>query len=151
VRYQKPYLLKLQDRSLWVTAQGVATLHNTREYIAEFTTLVSGLVQQPWALVLDLRGWQPSPMEVFELLRQHSRWCFAQQLLHVEIIQPADPLLVWQYLKATEVERPDALVRNFAADETAARLSLQAAGFLTADMTDAALLPEVETVAMSQI
>ena len=39
-------------------------------------------------------------------------------------------MLTWQYLKATEVEKPAYLTRHIAEDEESARMFLQAAGYL---------------------
>ena len=39
-------------------------------------------------------------------------------------------MLAWQYLKATEVEKPTYLTKHIAEDEESARLYLQAAGYL---------------------
>jgi hypothetical protein len=65
-----------------------------------------------------------------DLLKQNSVWAFAHNLHHVELLLPADEMLTWQYLKATEVEKPAYLTKHIAEDEESARLYLQAAGYL---------------------
>jgi hypothetical protein len=96
----------------------------------DFQQLVAPLLADKWGLLLDIRQWQPSPQPVFEIFRELARWSFENQLRQVEVIQPQDPLLLWQYLKTTEVERPADVVRKIQDDEISARLSLQAAGYL---------------------
>ena len=65
-----------------------------------------------------------------QLLKQNSEWAIANNLHHVELLLPADEMLTWQYLKATEVEKPEYLTRHIAESEESARLNLQAAGYL---------------------
>ncbi len=126
----KAYQLQLMDQVLWVQVFGVSTLLGTEEYIRDFRALVTPLVAKPWAVLLDIRQWQASPAQSLELLKQNSVWAIANNLHHVELLLPADQLLTWQYLKATEVEKPEYLTRHIAEDEESARLSLQAAGYL---------------------
>lgn len=126
----KAYQLKLMDQVLWVQVFGVSTLLGTEEYIRDFRALVAPATKKPWAVVLDIRQWQASPAQSFELLKQNSVWAIANNLHHVELLLPADQMLTWQYLKATEVEKPDYLTRHTAEDEESARLYLQAAGYL---------------------
>lgn len=126
----KAYQLKLIDQVLWVQVFGVSTLLGTEEYVRDFEALVAPVTAKPWAIVLDIRKWQASPAQSFELLKQNSVWAIANNLHHVELLLPADQMLTWQYLKATEVEKPDYLTRHTAEDEESARLYLQAAGYL---------------------
>jgi hypothetical protein len=126
----KAYQLKLMDQVLWVQVFGVSTLLGTEEYIRDFRALVAPATAKPWAVVLDIRQWQASPAQSLELLKQNSVWAIANNLHHVELLLPADQMLTWQYLKATEVEKPEYLTRHTAENEESARLFLQAAGYL---------------------
>ena len=128
-RDQKAYQLKTVRQIILARAEGVSTVAQTEAYIEEFQHLVRHFANKPWALILDLRLWQPSPLPVFELLRKHTLWCFEQQLTHVELIQPNDAVLAWQYIKATDVEKPKGIVRKLAENEEQAMKSLEAAGF----------------------
>jgi hypothetical protein len=129
-RQTKAYQLQLLDQVLWVRAFGVSSVLGTEEYIRDFRALASSVLNQPWAVVLDIRQWQASPAQSLDLLRQNSEWAFAQNLHHVELLLPGDEMLTWQYLKATEVEKPTYLTKHIAEDEESARLYLQAAGYL---------------------
>jgi len=126
----KAYQLQLMDQVLWVQVFGVSSLLGTEEYIRDFRALVAPIVAEPRAVVLDIRQWQASPAQSLDLLKQNSVWAFAHNLHHVELLLPADEMLTWQYLKATEVDKPAYLTRHVAEDEESARLFLQAAGYL---------------------
>lgn len=126
----KAYQLQRIDQVLWVQVFGVSSLLGTEEYIRDFRVLVDSIVAQPWAVVLDIRQWQASPAQSLDLLKQNSVWAFSHNLHHVELLLPADEMLTWQYLKATEVDKPAYLTRHVAEDEESARLFLQAAGYL---------------------
>ncbi|MBU0912054.1 MAG: hypothetical protein KKF22_05905 [Gammaproteobacteria bacterium] len=126
----KAYQLQLMDQVLWVQVFGVSSLLGTEEYVRDFRALVTPIVAQPWAVVLDIRQWQASPAQSLDLLKQNSVWAFAHNLHHVELLLPADEMLTWQYLKATEVDKPAYLTKHIAEDEESARLFLQAAGYL---------------------
>ena len=130
MKYKKPYQLALEQRTLILRAEGVSTLLSAEELSHDYQKLVAPLLDEKWGLLLDIRQWQPSPQHVFDVLRQLVSWSFAHQLRQVDVIQPNDPVLLWQYLKSTDVERPDDVVRKIHDDEIAARLSLQAAGYL---------------------
>lgn len=126
----KAYQIQQIDQVLWVQVFGVSTLLGTEEYVRDFRTLVAPATAKPWAVVLDIRQWQPSPAQALELLKQNSVWAIANNLHHVELLLPTDELLTWQYLKATEVQKPAYLTRHIAEDEASARQFLQAAGYL---------------------
>ena len=126
----KAYQLQLMDQVLWVQVFGVSSLLGTQEYVRDFRALVTPIMAQPWAVVLDIRQWQASPAQSLDLLKQNSVWAFAHNLHHVELLLPADEMLTWQYLKATEVEKPAYLTKDIAEDEESARMFLQAAGYL---------------------
>jgi len=126
----KAYQLQLIDQVLWVQVFGVSTLLGTEEYVRDFRALVAPVVAEPWAVVMDIRQWQASPSQSLDVLRQNSVWAFAHNLHHVELLLPEDEMLTWQYLKATEVEKPAYLTRHIAENEESARLYLQAAGYL---------------------
>ena len=126
----KAYQLQLIDQVLWVQVFGVSTVLGAEEYIHDFRATVAPILAKPWAVVLDIRQWQASPAQSLDLLKQNSVWAFAHNLHHVELLLPADEMLTWQYLKATEVEKPAYLTRHIAEDEESARMFLQAAGYL---------------------
>ncbi|WP_337878723.1 hypothetical protein [Rheinheimera sp.] len=126
----KAYQLKLEQRVLWVKAIGVSTVLQTEEYIKAFRETVQPVLHEPWAVVLDMSLWQPSPAQSFALLQDNSVWALAHNLKHVEILLPADPILTWQYLKATDTDKPLDLTRHLASDEQDARQSLIQAGFI---------------------
>jgi len=130
MKHKKPYQLDLEQRTLILRAQGVSTLLSAEDLARDYQKLVAPLLDDKWGLLLDIRQWQPSPQPVFEVLRHLVSWSFAHNLRQVDVIQPNDPLLLWQYLKSTDVERPDDVLRSIHDNETAARLSLQAAGYL---------------------
>ena len=97
----------------------------------ELRTLVQRVITQPWAAVLDIRHWQLSPAPVFSILKENTLWCFEHNLQHVETIYADNAVVMWQFVKATEVsDRPENLVSQVAEDEHAARKSLQTAGYL---------------------
>lgn len=130
MKQTKAYQLTVQDRTLWVRANGVSTLLVAADYQRDFKTAAQPLLSNHWAAVVDMRLWQVSPQQVFDLFKAVVSWSYKNRLKHVEVIKPADPLLLWQYLKATDVEQPMDVVRNFVDDEETARLHLQAAGYL---------------------
>lgn len=129
-RQTKAYQIQQIDQVLWVQVFGVSTLLGTEEYVRDFRALVAPATAKPWAVVLDIRQWQASPAQSLELLKQNSVWAIANNLHHVELLLPTDELLTWQYLKATEVQKPAYLTRHIAEDEASARQYLQAAGYL---------------------
>ncbi|WP_306520906.1 hypothetical protein [Rheinheimera sp.] len=131
MKHIKAYQLEVQQRTLWVRANGVSTLLVASDYQKDFKAAAQPLLGSEWAVVVDMRLWQMSPQQVFDLFKAVVSWSYTNQLKHVEVIKPADPLLLWQYLKATDVEQPDDVIRNFVDDEETARLHLQAAGYLT--------------------
>lgn len=130
MKQTKAYQLAVQHRTLWVRANGVSTLLVAADYQRDFKIAAQPLLGNHWAVVVDMRLWQVSPQQVFELFKAVVSWSYANQLKHVEVIKPEDPLLLWQYLKATDVGQPDDVIRNFVDDEETARLHLQAAGYL---------------------
>ncbi|RVU37312.1 hypothetical protein EOE67_10500 [Rheinheimera riviphila] len=130
MKYKKPYQLALEQRTVILRAQGVSTLLSAQDLALDYQKLVVPMLDEKWGLLLDIRQWQPSPQPVFEVLRQIVSWSYEHNLRQVDLIQPNDPLLLWQYLKSTDVTRPDDVIRNIHDDETVARLSLQAAGYL---------------------
>lgn len=126
----KAYRISIEDRTIWVTVQGVSTVLTTRDYIQELKRKVKNLSFAPWAIVLDLRKWEASPAEIFLMLQQATSWCLEHNLRHSETLLPENTLLMWQFVKTTDVDKPDFLTSNIAVDDEAARLSLQAAGYL---------------------
>lgn len=132
MKAKKAYKLNLQDKVLWVVADGYWTLATAKAYVKEFRSLVQPIVTEPWALVLDIRAWQISPAEVFELLVDNTNWCYQHKLQHVETLCADNALVMWQFAKATLAEKPAYLVSQIAADEQSAKQALFDAGFLGA-------------------
>jgi hypothetical protein len=128
---RKVFSLSLEQRVLWVTADGIWNNRTAKDYVTQFRQLVQPIITQPWAVVLDIRHWQLSPADVFSILRDNTQWCFSHNLSHVETIYADNAVVMWQFVKATEVtNRPDNLISQVAKDEQTARNVLQAAGFL---------------------
>lgn len=130
LNHNPAFELVLEDQTLWVRAFGVWTVRDVDEYVRAFRELVAPVIQQPWALVLDVRQWQTSPAEIFTAALDNSEWCIAHQLAHVIALVPDDHLVGWQFIKATSVDLPGHLVRQRAASDSEARQSLLAAGFI---------------------
>lgn len=130
MKNKKAFSLNLEQRVLWVRADGIWNNRTAHDYVTELRQLVQPILAEPWAIVLDIRHWQLSPAEVFSVLNDNTRWCFEHNLRHVETIYADNAVVMWQFLKATDAVKPDNLVSQVATDETAARQSLQAAGFL---------------------
>jgi len=130
MKQHKAYQLTLEKRTVWVKATGIVTVRSAGDYQRDLKQLVQPLLGSPWALVMDVRSWQPSPLAVIDILKEVSLWCFANQLKFVVVLQPNDALLAWQYLKATDVTKPADLIRHLVADDQQARQQLTVAGFL---------------------
>lgn len=130
MKQHKAYQLTLEKRTVWVKATGIVTVRSAGDYQRDLTQLVQPLLGAPWALVMDVRSWQPSPLAVIDILKEVTLWCFANQLKFVVVQQPNDALLAWQYLKATDVVKPADLIRHLVSDDQQARLLLSEAGFL---------------------
>ncbi len=130
MKRQEAYQLRLESRTVWVKPKGVITVTSAKQYQHDLQQLVQPLIGRPWAMVMDLTNWQPSPLPVVDVLKQITLWCFANQLTHVALIQPDNPLLTWQYLKATDVDKPANFVRVQVSTEFEARQQLVNAGFL---------------------
>lgn len=127
---QKPYLLKLEQKVLWVRATGLWTSSHAEQYVKEFRQLVQPIINEPWALVLDMRQWEICPSDVLIRCVENTQWCYAHQLAHVETIYADNTMVLWQFAKATAAVKPHHLVSVAAVDEQAARDSLLRAGFL---------------------
>lgn len=130
MKAKKAFQLNLQDKVLWVAADGFWTLATAEAYVKEFRALVKPIVAAPWAIVLDIRAWQVSPAEVFDLLVENTNWCYQHNLQHVETICADNALVMWQFAKATLAEKPAHLVSQIAADEQSAKQALIEAGFV---------------------
>lgn len=130
MKRQQAYQIRLESRTVWVKPKGIITVLSAKDYQHDLQQLAQPLIGTPWAMVMDLTNWKPSPLPVVEVLKQITLWCFANQLTHVALLQPDDPLLTWQYLKATDVEKPADLVRFQVSTELEARQQLVNAGFL---------------------
>ena len=131
MKNKKAFSLAVEQRVLWVRADGIWNERTAKDYVLELRTLVQGLIAQPWAIVLDIRHWQLSPAAVFGILKDNAHWCFEHNLMHVEIIYADNAVVMWQFEKATEVDnRPASLISQVAIDDKAARIALQTAGYL---------------------
>ncbi len=130
MKRHQAYQLHAEGQTIWVKPNGILTMRSAQEYQHELKQLAQPIVGKPWAMVMDLTCWQPSPLPVVDILKQVSSWCFAHQLTHVALILPPDPLLTWQYLKATDVAKPADFVRYQVANVQEARQVLADAGFL---------------------
>lgn len=133
MKTKKAFQLSLRGKVLWVAADGLWTLATAEAYVKEFRALVKPIVAKPWAIVLDVRAWQVSPAEVFDLLVDNTTWCYQHNLTHVETICADNVLVMWQFAKATLAEKPAYLVSQIAADAQQAEQALLAAGFIDAD------------------
>ncbi len=131
MKQHKAYQLKLETRTVWVKAIGIASMRSASDYQRDLKQLVQPLLGAPWALVMDVRSWQPSPLQVIDIFKEVTLWCFANQLKFVVLQQPDDALLAWQYLKATDVAKPADLIRHIVTEDQQARLLLTEAGFLS--------------------
>lgn len=131
MKNKKAFSLNLEQSVLWVRADGVWNDTTAKAYVEEFRRLVQPILTGPWAVVLDIRHWQLCPAQVFSLLKDNTRWCFEHNLRHVETIYAENAVVMWQFVKATDTAKPVDLVSQVAADDTAARKALQAAGYLT--------------------
>lgn len=127
---KKPFAIKLEQRVLWVAAQGLWTSTTAEQYVQEFRRLVKPIIAEPWALVLDIRHWQICPADVLQRCVENTEWCYQHHLAHVETIYADNSMVLWQFAKATTATKPEQLVSQAAADEQAARLALLRAGFL---------------------
>lgn len=131
MKHKKPFTLQLADRMLLVTAQGVWTLADAKEYVRQMRMLVDPILAQQWAAILDCRAWQMSPAEVFSLLQDNTQWCFERNLMMAVTVLPDDPLLRWQFSKATAMEKPSGFISQFSDDVATAREAVRAAGYLS--------------------
>ncbi|WP_213995659.1 hypothetical protein [Arsukibacterium sp.] len=131
MKNKKAFSLNLEQRVLWVRADGIWNARTAKDYVQEFRQLVQPIMARPWAVVLDIRNWQLSPADVFSLLKDNTYWCFQHNLSHVQTIYADNAVVMWQFVKATEVSnRPVNLISQTADSEDTARSVAQAAGFL---------------------
>lgn len=130
MKHKKPFALELTAKVLTVTAFGVWTLADTKDYVLKMRQLAKPLLDNDWAIILDVRLWQMSPAEVFALLSDNTLWCYQHNLKCAVTLLPDDKLLQWQFVKSTETTRPEDFVSHVATDDAAARAILGAAGYL---------------------
>lgn len=130
MKHKQPFFLIVKDRVLQVTANGVWTLTDATEYVDQLRNLVQPLINEPWAIILDARDWHVSPAEVFALLRDNTQWCFQHKLMYAVTLLPDDSMLQWQFIKATDIEKPQGFESHFVNNEPAAEVLLRAAGYL---------------------
>lgn len=130
MKHCKPFSLELTDRVLRVTAFGVWTLVDAREYVRQMRLLVQPVINNDWACILDARLWKMSPAEVFSLLRDNTLWCYQRKLMYAVTLLPDDKMLQWQFIKTTEMEKPEGFVSRLAEDDLAAYALLRAAGYM---------------------
>lgn len=131
MKHSKPFSLELTDRVLRVTAYGVWTLVDAREYVQQMRALVQPVIKGNWGCILDARLWQMSPAEVFSLLRDNTLWCYQRNLMYAVTLLPDDKMLQWQFIKTTGMEKPEGFVSRLAEDELAAYDLLRAAGYMS--------------------
>ena len=127
MKHKVAFHLQLEQRLLVVTANGVWTLNDAKEYVQALRKLVQPITGRPWAIIMDTSAWQLSPADVFAVLQDNTRWCFENQLAMAVTILPEDTLLRWQFGKATAINKPDGFISEFAADVATARQMVQAA------------------------
>lgn len=130
MKRQQAYQIHTEGQTIWVKPLGIVTTRSAQDYQHDLKQLAQPFIGRPWAMVMDLTYWQPSPLPVVDILKQVTAWCFANQLKQVALIQPQDPLLMWQYLKSTDVTKPTDLVRYQVCNAQEARQVLAKAGFL---------------------
>ncbi|MCH8538010.1 MAG: hypothetical protein LAT66_09595 [Alkalimonas sp.] len=129
---KKRFQIVVEERVIWVKAMGTWTSLTVTDYVTELRAQVQRLIQNPWAIVLDAREWQACPADVFAQLQAKTDWCLQHQLKFGVVLLPEQPLLCWQFAKATEGERPEGYQKVVVADEAEARSVLKQAGFITA-------------------
>lgn len=129
---QQFYQLKVIDKTLWVTAYGSSKLSVVQAYVRDFRAEASALIAKPWACVLDLREWQPSPHEALALLQDNTRWCYQHRLQLGIAIVPDNAVSAWQYLKATSEFTPPDAIRYQVKTIAEAEEILSKAGYLNA-------------------
>lgn len=130
-KIKKCYELTLKDRTYWVKAIGVWTLRDVEEYIRDFRSQVNPIIGASWGLVLDVRDWQASPLDVIAGITDNSNWCVRNHLMFVVALLPKDHVSGWQFLKATAVDLPEGFVKHRVDSEEEARKLLQDAGYLS--------------------
>ena len=74
MKSKKAFSLQLEQRVLWVRADGVWNTRTANDYVQEFRQMVQPIVSAPWAVVLDFRHWQLSPADVFSILKDNTRY-----------------------------------------------------------------------------
>jgi len=123
------YQIEVVGQTLWVTVNGFSNQRTTKAYVEDFRYHAAALVRSPWACVLDLRLWLPSPHETLALLQDNTRWCYAHGLACAVVILPSDTVSAWQYLKATEVPTPPVILRHQAQSPEQAQEFLRQHGY----------------------
>lgn len=127
---KKRFQIAVEDRVIWVKATGTWTSLTVADYVTELREHALKLQPDPWAIVLDARDWQACPADVFAKLQDNTDWCLQRQLQLGVVLLPEQPLLRWQFAKATEGERPEYYEKQVVADEASARKVLLQAGYL---------------------
>ena len=127
MKHKAAFHLQLEQRLLIVTAKGVWTLNDAKEYVRALRKLVQPITEQAWAIIMDTSAWQLSPADVFAILQDNTRWCFEHKLVMAVTILPEDQLLKWQFAKATSIEKPEGFISELAEDMATARQLVRAA------------------------
>lgn len=127
------YQIRRTGHVLWVSADGITTLRDVQDYIQDFRATIGPVIHQPWACVLDLRHWQPSPAELFGLLRDNTRWSLEHNLQLAIVLMPENALLAWQYLQSTQVEKHAGFTSLKAQSDAEVLELLQQHGFVLQD------------------
>lgn len=137
------YQIRRTGAVLWVQAYGITTMRDVQDYLADFRRTIEPVADQPWACVMDMRRWQPSPAEQFAALRENTTWCMQHNLRLAIVLLPADPLLAWQFVQTTLVEKPTDFLSVRAKDDEETIEILQQQGFLLQDSVRAEISREV--------
>lgn len=133
MKHKAAFSLNLNQQVLLVTALGVWTIADAKDYVRQLRALVQPIVAQSWAIIMDTTCWKMCPADVFALLQDNTRWCFEHNLLMAVTILPDDQLLQWQFSKATAIAKPEGFISNTAADLVTARQMVRAAGYSLSD------------------
>ena len=133
MKHKAAFSLHLNQQVLVVTALGVWTIADAKDYVRQFRTLVQPIVAQSWAIIMDTTQWKMCPADVFVLLQDNTRWCYENNLLMAVTILPDDQLLQWQFSKATAIVKPEGFISKTAADLVVARQMVRAEGYSLSD------------------
>lgn len=124
------FKITLEHKTLWVRASGVWTIKIAKDYVSSFQQTIQPMIDSPWAAVFDFAEWRMSPADVFQLLRENTQWAIDHNIHYVIVIDVEDKLLLWQFVKVTDVPKPDYLQSGYVESVEKARETLRAAGYV---------------------